>query len=161
MRYVEEIRKAENKGRQHFVDDYGKFFMLQGTEGQTDRSDIYATAITNTGRTYIIEIKNYENEEHPRAYEKFTYKGKDYGYQIDLDKIEYLVTKGEEEGRIPILYARFNDITVTWDLKDIPYKERAKQVWTNKTGVDYGRKKELTWQTYLYKDEAKQVKPTK
>lgn len=160
MRYDKEVMKAENRGRQHFVDDYGRYFMLEETEGQTNRSDLYATAITSTGRTYIIEVKNYDDEQHPREYAKFTYKGKDYGYQIDLDKIDYLVTKGKEEGRIPILYARFNDITVTWDLTDIPYKERVKQVWTNKTGVDYGKEKELTWQTYLYKDEAKQVKTT-
>lgn len=160
MRYTEEIKKAEAKGRKHFVEDYGRFFQMEEREVQMDRSDIYATAITHTGRTYIIEIKNYENEEHPRAYAKFIKRGKDYGYQIDLNKIDYLVNKGEEEGRIPILYARFNDITVTWDLTEIPYKERARQVWTNKTGVDYGKAKELTWQTYLYKDEAKQVKPT-
>ena len=155
-----DYRRQDLLGRKHFSDDYGEYYITAGTEGDYDKSDVYATARTNPERTYVIEIKSYDNEQYPRPYSKFIKEGIDYGYQIDYSKIEYLMKKWNEEGRIPIVYARFSDWTLTWDLRDIPYQERKKQIWTNADGQRYGRKRELTWQTYLYKDEAKDKKET-
>ena len=111
-------REKDLKGRQHFLDDYGKYFITAGTEGLYDDFDLFLTALTNSAATYIVEIKNYENADYPRPYTKFD------DYQLDYDKVDKLVKIAETEGRIPILYARFEDLTITWDLRDIPYKER-------------------------------------
>ena len=97
----------------------------------------------NTDKTYLVEIKDLTNSGYERPSTKYP------DYQIDYDKIDYLVTKAEEEGRTPILYVRFSDKTFVWVLTDIPYKERRRLVWTNDNGVDYGKTKSLTPQTYL------------
>lgn len=154
-------RQADLKGRDYFSADYGKYYITAGTENDYDRTDIYATAITNQLRTYLIEIKAYCNKEHPRSYSKFIYNGTDYGYQIDYDKIDYMIKFWRKTGRIPILYARFTDYTIVWDLRDIAdkYEQRKKWKLTNKDGLNYGEK-EWSWQTYLYKDEARQIKDT-
>lgn len=159
-------RKADLEGRKHFAQDFGTFYITAGTEDDTDRTDVLATAITNPNKIYTIEIKSYDNKEHPRYYSKFTYKAKgedekrDHGYQIDYDKIDYLVRMWKNEGRIPILYARFSDYTIVWDLRDIPYEERARMVSVNADGQNYGKRTELSLQTYLYINEAKYKKPT-
>lgn len=153
-------READLLGRKRFNEDYGTFYITAGTEDEHNKTDIYATAITNPQRIYTIEIKNYEDPQHPRPYSKFIYNGKDYGYQIDWDKVHYLMTLWKEEGRIPIIYARFYDYTYVWDLRYIDTESRKKQVWTIRDGMNYGGNKELTWQTYLYKDEAVTSKPT-
>lgn len=147
-------READILGRQRFNQDYGKHFITAGTENDYDKIDMYLTAITNTARTYSLEIKNYEDEEHPRPYGKYD------DYQIDYDKIDNLVKTARKEGRIPILYVRFTDITVTWDLTDIPYQERKRMRYVNADGRHYGEKKERTLQTWLYREEAKAIKPT-
>lgn len=160
MNNITSHRIADIRGRKHFTEDFGKFYITAGTEDDYDRSDILATAVTNPNKIYIIEIKSYDNKEHPRTYEKYTKQGIDYGYQVDYDKIDYLMKKWEKERRIPILYARFKDYTIVWDLRTIPYKERAKMVEVNADGQNYGKKKETALQTYLYIDEAKYKKLT-
>lgn len=147
-------RKADLEGRKHFAQDFGTFYITAGTEDDGDRTDVLATAITNPNKIYTIEIKSYDNKEHPRPYTKYVWQGKDYGYQVDFDKIDYLVKMWETENRIPILYARFSDITLVWDLRKIPYKERKKLKKVNKDGQNYHKYTEETWQTYLYRDEA-------
>lgn len=159
-------RKADLEGRKHFAQDFGTYYITAGTEDETDRTDVLATAITNPTKIYTIEIKSYDNKEHPRYYTKFIYKDKgqdeytDHGYQVDYDKIDYLVKMWETENRIPILYARFSDYTIVWDLRDIPYKERAKMKEVNADGQNYGKRKEISNQTYLYFNEAKYKKLT-
>lgn len=153
-------RKTDLLGRLHFSQDFDYYYITAGTESDTDRSDVYATARTNPLREYVIEIKDYTNSKHERNYTKFIYKGEDHGYQIDYDKIDYLMQKYYDEGRIPILYARFNDYTIIWDIRDIPYKERKKQVLVNKDGQHYHQEMELSDQTYLYFNEAKWHKLT-
>ena len=138
----------------------GKWFIIEFSKKRFSNEDFWLTARTDTGRTYIGDVKNYEDEKHPRAYTKFVKDGVDKGYQIDYDKVDYLVKQGQQQGRIPILYARFCDITIVWDLTDIPYQERAKMRTTNKKGYDYGEK-EKSVQTYLYKKEANWWKQTK
>lgn len=159
-------RKADLEGRKHFAQDFGTYYITAGTEDETDRTDVLATAITNPTKIYTIEIKDYTNSEHERGYTKFIYKDKgsneytDHGYQVDYDKIDYLVKMWETENRIPILYARFSDYTIVWDLRTIPYKERAKMVEVNADGQNYGKRKEISNQTYLYFNEAKYKKLT-
>lgn len=147
-------READELGRKRFNDDYGRYYITAGTADYFDKIDMYLTAITNTGRTYAVEIKNYEDEQHPRPYGKYD------DYQVDYDKIDNLVLTAKAQGRIPILYARFSDITVTWDLTDIPYRQRQRMRYVNQDGQAYGQKKERKLQTWLYKEEAKIIKQT-
>lgn len=159
-------RKADLEGRKHFAEDFGTYYITAGTQDDTDRTDVLATAITNPNKIYTIEVKSYTNKEHPRNYTKFIYKEKgsdeyiDHGYQVDYDKIDYLMRMWKNEGRIPILYARFTDYTIVWDLRTIPYKERAKMVEVNADGQNYGKRKEMSLQTYLFFNEAKYNKLT-
>lgn len=147
-------RSKDLKGRQHFSEDFGAWFITAGTEDDYDKIDLYMTAKTRPDKTYAVEIKSYDNKEHPRPYTKYIWQGKDYGYQIDFDKVDNLVKVAESEGRVPIIYARFSDITLVWDLRKIPYKERKKLKKVNKDGQNYHKYAEETWQTYLYRDEA-------
>ena len=154
MSNISSHRIADIRGRKHFTEDFGRFYITAGTEDDYDRTDILATAVTNPNKIYTIEIKSYDNKEHPRPYTKYSKEGIDYGYQVDYDKIDYLMRMWENEGRIPILYVHFTDITLVWDLRKIPYKERAKMVEVNADGQNYGKRKETALQTYLYRDEA-------
>ena len=153
-------RRADLMGRKHFGEDFDPYYITAGTEDDTDRIDAYATARTNHNRTYAIEIKDYTNTQHRREYIKFIHNGIDYGYQIDYDKIEYLTNISNEQGRIPILYVRFNDYTIVWDLSNIDWKSRAKMVSVNKDGQNYGKEKEYALQTYLYFNENRWYKLT-
>lgn len=154
-------RQADVLGRGHFNDDFGIYYITAGTEDIYDKIDLYATARTDHSRTYAIEIKNYENDEHPRAYEKFSWNGIDNGYMIDYEKVYHLCKVAEAEGRIPIIYARFSDWTIVWDMRNIPWKNRGRMMRVNKDGQNYGMEKEEAQVTYLYKKEAVYVKPTK
>ena len=153
-------RKKDELGRTHFAHDFGYWYITAGTEDDYDAVDVYMTAKTHPDRTYSVEVKDYTNSDYERPYSKFTWNGKDYGYQIDFEKTDKLLRKWVEEGRIPIVYARFSDITLVWDLRFISVDQRKKQVWTNADGQHYGEKKELTWQTYLYRSEAVWEKTT-
>lgn len=154
------FRKADQLGRVRFAQDFGTWYITAGTEDVFDKIDVYATAKTDTSRTYAIEIKNYENDEHPRAYEKFSWNGEDHGYMLDYSKVENLCKVAEVEERIPIIYARFSDWTIVWDLRRIPWKDRVRVMKVNKDGQNYGKEKEESPVTYLYKDEAVFTKPT-
>lgn len=145
-------RKADERGRQHFIDDFGDRYIIQPTEGDYDRIDLYATARTDINKTYSIEVKSYDNPNHPRPYEKYG------NYMIDYDKVDNLYTTSMSEGRIPIIYARFEDMTIVWDITDIPYKERKEKKKVNKDGQHYGKFYEYADVTYLYKEEAKYIK---
>ena len=163
---ISSYRQADLEGRKHFAEDFGTYYITAGTQDDTDRTDVLATAITNPNKIYTIEIKDYTNSKYERGYTKFIYKDKgqteytDHGYQVDYDKIDYLMKMWHEENRIPILYARFCDYTIVWDLRTIPYKERAKMVVVNADGQHYGERKELANQTYLFINEAKYKKLT-
>lgn len=156
---MDKIDNKEEMGRKHFKEDMGKWYHIEFSNNKSSREDGWMTARTDGSRTYIVEIKNYEDPEHPRPYSKFVRRGVDYGYQIDYDKIDYLVTTALKDDRTPILYARFDDYTYVWDLTYIPYDERKKLKNTNKHGYAYGEK-EPSWQTYLYREEAVWSKPT-
>ena len=157
---MDKCRYKDLKGREYFSRDMDKYYITAGTEDDMDVIDVYATAKTHPNRIYSIEIKCYDDPQYPRNYSKFTSNGKDYGFQIDVAKLDHLMNKYHEENRIPILYCRFNDYTIAWNISKINYKERIKQVWTNKYGMNYGKEKELTYQTYLYISEAVYVKET-
>lgn len=147
-------RQADELGRVRFAQDFGTWYITAGTKDDYDKIDVYATARTDHSRTYAIEIKNYENDEHPRAYEKFTWNGIDHGYMIDYEKPRNLCEVAEAEGRIPIIYARFSDWTIVWDLRTVPWRERKRLMKVNKDGQNYGKEKEEALVTYLYIDEA-------
>lgn len=151
-------REQDLKGRELFSKEVGKYYITAGTEDEFADIDIFATARTNTERIYSIEIKLYDNPNHPRNYSKYTADGVDYGFQIDETKLDALMEKYYSENRIPILYCIFSDCTIVWNISKIDYKKRVKKVWTNKYGMYYGLEKELTNQTYLYKKEAVYIK---
>ena len=147
-------RKKDVKGRIAFQNsEYFKKNMVRAewTEGDYDRQDGRTTG--NTNDIYIVEVKSYTDPKHPRPYSKFIIDGEDKGYQIDLDKLEHLVDEAEKENRIPLLYVKFEDYEVVWIPEEKTFSKRAKYVLTNKDGCNYG-KKEWSWQSYLYLDEA-------
>lgn len=143
----------EKQGRQQFYNDMNAWYTIEFSTEPYSQEDFWMTARTDQTRTYIGDVKNYNNPEHPRAYNKFVVAGYDKGYMIDYEKIDYLVTQAEKQGRTPILYAHFSDCTLVWDLSKIPYKERKEERLTNKNGYAYGEK-EWSWQTFLYRREA-------
>lgn len=146
----EEIEKHEKLGYKHFIEDFGnKYKVERSWDGCY--FDLLATALTDTGRTYVIEIKDYSDPEHPRPYSKYE------NYQIDLEKIEHLCESAKLLDRIPILYCHFSDCSIIWRPDKIDYESRKKRMKVNKYGVRYGRK-EFTNQTYFYKDEATYIK---
>ena len=150
----------EKQGRAHFSQDLGDYYFTAGTTDPFDRVDVYATARTKPSRTYAIEIKDYTNGGYERNYTKYIRNGKDNGYQIDLQKLQHLQEEADKENRIPILYVRFGDYTYAWNIAEINYEDRRREVWVNKSGANYGKEKELAWQTYLYANEAVWSKPT-
>ena len=151
-------RRKDLKGRQHFNEDFGAWFITAGTEDDYDKIDLYMTAKTRPDKTYAVEIKDYTNSGFDRPYSKFVKDGIDYGYQIDFDKVDNLIKEAEKNGRIPLIYARFTDITLVWNLSygkiRYNYENRKKLVNTNVDGQNYGARREPSWQTYLYRDEA-------
>lgn len=148
------FRKKDLEGRNYFSQDFDNYYYTAGTEDDYDRIDVYATAKTQLERTYAIEIKCYNDPEHPRPYEKYE------NYQIDYEKLDTLCAVAESTGRIPILYVRFSDWTVVWDLTKIDWKSRLTTRLVNKNGQAYGREKEWSRQTYLYLEEAAWKKRT-
>jgi hypothetical protein len=153
-------RNADLLGRERFNEDFENIFITAGTENDMDKIDIFATARTDSGRTYAIEVKNYENSEFPRSYGKFTKNGVDYGYMIDYDKLDYLCKVAAAENRTPILYARFLDWTIAWNLNNVPWRDRKRTMKCNADGQNYGKKKEDSLVTYLYIEESAWKKET-
>lgn len=149
-------RTKDLAGRNAFNQDFPNLFYTAGTEDDFDPIDMFLTAITNPNRIYSVEVKIVGRE-----YAKFIWRGKDYGFQIDAKKIDALWDKWLTEGRIPILYIKFNDYTIVWDIRDIDYKSRERIVETNDDGQHYGRSKSPSMQTYLFKDEAAWIKNNK
>ena len=150
-----EHRKADLKGRDYFNLDFPTQFITAGTNDDYNKLDMYLTARTDTSRIYAVEIKNIN-----RTYGKYNRYGIDYGFQIDLYKIDALWEKWITEGRIPILYVRFSDWTYAWDIRNIDYQSRAREVKTNDDGQNYGASKSVSWQTYFYMNEAVWSKKT-
>ena len=144
-----EIKQQEQTGYHYFLNsDFYKNNMSKSehTKGDFDPQDVRTTGIT--GDIYLVEIKSYNDPNHPRLSSKF----KDY--QIDLDKIVDLCDDAKDEGRIPLLYVKFDDCEVIWQPSKKECRKRCKQVWTNDKGYNYGDSKSLTWQTYFHVDEA-------
>ena len=150
----------EKLGRRHFSQDMDEYYFTAATTDPFDPVDVYATARTHTQRTYAIEIKDLTNTDNYRPYTKFTCNGKDYGYQIDYHKLKHLQETADKEGRIPIVYVRFDDYTYAWNISLINYEERKKWRYVNKSGVNYGKEKEWALQTYLYANESVWSKKT-
>lgn len=146
----EEIEMHEKLGVNYFLNDFGKKYKVERTR-KGCYWDLEATALTDTGKTYLIEIKAYVDLEHPRPYTKYN------GYQIDWEKIKHVMEQAYKQNRIPILYVAFSDCHIVWDLSKIgleELKKRVKRKKVNKQGLNYGKYFEYTEQTYLYKSEA-------
>ena len=154
------FREKDLQGRAHFSADFDNYYYTAGTEDDYDKIDVYATAKTQLERTYAIEIKDYTNSGFDRPYDKYNKGDVDKGYQIDYEKLDWLCKEAAETNRIPILYARFTDYTIVWDLSKINWKGRESLVLVNKNGQAYGQEKEWSRQTYLYKTEAVWIKRT-
>ena len=152
--------EAEERGRRHFSEDLGEWYYTAGTSNPYDRIDVRMTARTDPSRTYACEVKSYDDPQHPRKYAKYSHANKDAGYMIDYDKLDALTKVAEEEGRIPVLYCRFQDWTIVWNLADIPWRNRRRTKRVNKVGVQYGKEKEEAEVTYLYMGECAWRKKT-
>lgn len=144
------IISKEMEGIELFKNDFGDRFIIQQTDDYCFY-DAIAAYRKNPTFQYVVEIKTYTDKEHPRPFSKFP------NYQIDLAKIEHIFQAADEQNRIPILYCVFSDCKIVWNLDRIgleTLRRRARKVRTNKHGYDYGKSKETTLQTYLYKEEA-------
>lgn len=133
--------------------DFSKEYITEFHRRPTsDREDYDATG--KTGEQILIEVKSYNNPEFYRPYGKYNTGDTDNGYQIDEDKIFDLCLTAKEENRIPVLFVNFSDMEVAWipNLKDS--WSRKKYIRTNDKGLDYGKSKSKSNQTYLYLDEA-------
>lgn len=140
---------AELIGRQKFEKDFSHDYEIYFTQGEYDKVDFFATSRTLTGREYVGEIKNYEEE---RSFHKFE------NYMIDYWKLSFLKTVASARGLIPVLIVYFSDCTVLWDLTNLDIDSRREWRWVNKDGQNYGKQKEYALQTYLYEDEARWIR---
>ena len=102
--------------------------------------------VVEAGKTYVIEIKNYDDPENPRPFKKYD------DYMLDHDKVANIKEKAKREGRIPLVIVYFYDYTIVWNVSKIDIDSRANWRWVNKDGQDYGEK-ELAYETYLYESE--------
>lgn len=143
-----EFTEAEIKGRKKLFDLYLNKILrgqvnITFSEDPGCRHDFLMDKLN--GEKIIGEIKNIN-----RPFSKFP------NFQIDYDKCEHVLSEGKKQGRTPIVIGFFTDCTMVWDLTDIPFEERRRLVeCTATTAVDYGKKKKLKDQTYLYNNEVK------
>lgn len=142
---MDSYEKCESVGRQKMLVLFGDKYIIRFTEGKYDVVDFFATALTLSRRTYVGDIKNYED----RPYSKFE------NYMIDYAKLKNIKDKADEDGRIPVLVCFFTDGTIVWDLRKVDFESEKEWRWVNKDGQHYGREKEYSCVTYLHKEEAK------
>lgn len=131
---TDKFKKKEDEGRATVECILHLYYHMDFTKPSYDRVDIYLTAITDTGRTYVGDIKSYLDPQHPR----YLYKYPDY--MIDYDKLKEIKKIALNENRIPILIVVFTDYLAVWDLNKANWEDTAEWRLTNKTGVDYGEK---------------------
>lgn len=145
---MDKYQEAEKRGRDKTTKRFGKRLHIEYTTDQFNRVDANATGITssNSGNTYVIEIKNYDDPENPRPFTKYD------DYMLDHDKVANIKEKAKREGRIPLVIVYFYDYTIVWNVSKIDIDSRANWRWVNKDGQDYGEK-ELAYETYLYESE--------
>ena len=152
---MNKYREKDLQGRQDFMNSEwykNNISREQGTEGIYEVVDMLCTG--KTGTKYLVEIKSYNNPEHPRPYSKFIVDGVDKGYQIDESKLLNLTLISQISGMTPLLYVKFEDYEVIWQPNPEITMLRSKDIWTNNKGVDYGQSKSNSKQTYLYLNEA-------
>lgn len=138
----------EQLGRDKFSKRFGRRQHILFTMGRYEGVDFFSTGITesNSGKTYVGEIKNYDNPNHPRNF-------KDYDdYMIDWSKLLLLKATARGRNSIPLLVVFFNDYTIVWDLTEIDIDSRRELRTVNKDGQNYGEK-ETQLMTYLYENE--------
>lgn len=146
---MEKIERQERQGRQAFKESRWYAENIEREEGTTytyDRADVRCTG--KTGETYIVEVKNYNDPQHPRPYSKYP------DYQIDWDKVDDLARRANEEGRTPLLYVNFDDCEILWEIDWETLRKRIEWKTTNEKGYAYGKDKRMTIQTHLTKEEA-------
>ena len=141
-------QQAEQRGRNKTSQRFGQRLQIVYTVDRHNPIDFYATGITleYSGVTYVVEIKNYDDPEHPRPFTKFS------NYMIDWSKLSTLKAEAKGKGRRPLLIVYFDDWTIIWDITDIDIDSRREWRYVNKDGQNYG-KKEWTYVTYLYQED--------
>ena len=146
---------CESLGRRATEELFGNYYIFNFTADEYNRVDFLATGLTLSCPTYVGEIKHYNQERSLRKFEN---------YMIDYNKLEAIIQKANEQGRIPILICYFTDFTVVWNLNKIGLQtlyERAEWRHVNKDGQNYGAEKENSFMTYLYEKEAVWIRKTK
>lgn len=142
--YDYKVQKHEDKDRSRFSRDFGKYLIIEYFD---ERYDAKATALTESDKTFVIELKGVN-----RPFDKH---GEDSGFLIDFDKCRVLVKTAKNENRIPLLVVYFSDCCMIWNLLDTGWEKKGRWVETNAVGVDYGKKKEWEYVTFLYEREGK------
>ena len=139
---------AELRGRTKYSKRFGKRQIIVFTANQYDGIDFFSTGntLSNSGITYVGEIKNYDDPNHPRPFKMYE------NYMIDWSKLANLRAEAISKNSIPLLVVFFEDYTVVWDLRDIDIDSRRRWEFVNKDGQNYG-KKECQLMTYLYEKE--------
>ncbi len=139
---------AELRGRNKYSKRLGKGQVIVFTVQKYDGIDFFSTGntLSNSGITYVGEIKNYDDPNNPRPFKKYK------NYMIDWSKLANLRAEALRRNSIPLLVVFFEDYTIVWDITNIDIDSRRKWEWVNKDGQNYG-KKEYQLMTYLYEKE--------
>lgn len=155
----EKSKKCESVGRRITEEMFGDVFTLYFTKGQFKEHDFIG--ISKNGIELIIgDIKCYRDPEHPRYHNMS--EGRIYpDYQLDYKKLEWITDLAKEAEGKPIIIVHFTDVTMVWDLNKTNWKDRVRWKMCNKTGVNYGKEKEESKQSYLEFEEAVYIKDNK
>lgn len=106
------------------------------------RHDYIGREINNHAIQYIIEMKGYFKDEHPRPSTKF------HNYQIDYVKLLEVKKLAKNTNRTPLLVAFFGDGIYMWNLDKCNWETTPEWKKGDKGGGDYNGK-EWDLQAYL------------
>lgn len=102
----------------------------------------------NNDKRYTIETKWYGDINNLRYSNKF----KDY--MIDYDKLKNLTELSKTHNSKPLLICFFSNELVVWDLNKTNWEATGEWKWVNEEGLNYGKKKELSFMAFLQLNEA-------
>ena len=155
----EKSKKCESVGRRITEEMFGFKYLFYFTQDPYKRHDF--VAISKNGFEMIIgDIKCYRNPEYPRYHNMS--RGIIYpDFQLDYKKLKKITDLANEAEGTPIIIAHFTDVTMVWDLNKCDWKNRVRWAKCNDTGVDYGKEKTESKQSYLKFEEAIYIKDNK
>lgn len=149
MMNINDLVKEKESVQRKKIKDLALFseYVPSFEEDEFSRTDGKLVNISNL-KKYVFESKWYGNPKYPRNSNAY----KDY--QIDYDKLVELENKAKENNSTPLLICFFSNELVIWDINKCDWKPTKKWVCTNAYGVNYGAKKEYSYQAYLNLSDA-------